>query len=88
MHHPVSRASKRTLYFEIMLRSEYPPSVHHSQEERLPAEDEDGPGRVVDAHLVVKDEVRAAHGRRVVRDQRPTVRRNVVHVEITLQKRD
>ncbi len=55
--------------------------------ESLSSEDEDGPGVLVDAHLVVKDEVRAAHGRRVVRDQRPHLRADVVHVEVALKCR-
>ena len=57
----------------------------HSQEQRLSAEDVDGPGGVVHAHLVVEDEVRAAHRRSVVRDQGPPARGDVVHVEITLE---
>ena len=57
-----------------------------SQKERLAAKDENGPGRVVHAHLVVEDEVRAAHGRSVVSDQGPPARSDVVHVEITLEK--
>ena len=43
------------------------------------------PVGVVHAHLVVEDEVRPAHRRRVVRDQGPPARGDVVHVEITLE---
>ena len=38
----------------------------------------------VQAHLVVEDERRAAHARRVVSDKRPPAARDVVHEKVAL----